>query len=77
MQKHTKNYLKHFNIGEQDIIQREVCGAMAQDIHHVTYRCHGGSDEVDNLIALCRADHDDAHDGYINKEFLYEIINQR
>ena len=74
MGKHTKNYLKHHNIGEQDFIQCNVCGSEARDIHHITFKSQGGSDEVDNLIALCREHHEDAHDNLLTKEYLYNRI---
>jgi len=61
MQKHTKNYIEHHNIGEQDIVLCEECGAVAVDIHHKIKRSQGGSDEVDNLIALCRKCHSKHH----------------
>jgi DNA mismatch repair protein MutS len=73
MKKYIKNYLKHYNIGEQDIIQCAICGAIAQDIHHIKYKSQGGSDEVDNLIALCRQHHEQAHDNILTKEYLYDI----
>ena len=43
-----------------DWIPCEVCGATAQDIHHIEARGMGGSKEADtieNLMALCRTCH--------------------
>ena len=37
----------------------EYCGKKAIDPHHIVYRSKGGSNEADNLIALCRECHDD------------------
>ena len=65
MQKHTKNYLKHHDYCKEDIILCEVCGTQAVDIHHKIHRSQGGSDEVENLVALCRKDHEAAHRGEI------------
>ncbi len=74
MKQHTKNYLRHYNIGEQDFVACRVCGLQAVDIHHITYKSQGGSDEVKNLIALCRVHHEQAHDKILSKEYLYELI---
>jgi len=71
MQKYIKNYCKYHNICEQDVILCEVCGRIAVDIHHIKYRSQGGSDDVDNLIALCRKCHDLAHAKEITEEELY------
>ena len=37
----------------------EYCGKKAIDPHHIIYRSQGGSNEEENLIALCRKCHDD------------------
>ena len=39
----------------------EVTGKMAQDVHHIVFKSQGGGDEDQNLIALCREEHDKAH----------------
>jgi 5-methylcytosine-specific restriction endonuclease McrA len=61
MKRHVKNYLKAHGYGEQDIIPCEKCGAVAVDIHHKKFKSQGGTDDVENLIALCRKCHDRAH----------------
>ena len=61
MKKHIKNYLKFHGKGEQDIILCEKCGQVAVDIHHKKYKSQGGTDDIDNLIALCRKCHSDIH----------------
>ena len=35
------------------------------EVHHIIFRCNGGSDEPENLIVLCKSCHDDVHDGTI------------
>ena len=35
------------------------------EVHHIIYRCNGGSDEADNLITLCKTCHDNIHNGLI------------
>lgn len=60
MKAHTKIYLKHFGYAETDFIPCEVCGNIAVDIHHIERRGMGGTkqkDSIENLMALCRADH--------------------
>jgi len=61
MKPHVKNYLKHYGYGEQDVILCEQCGKQAVDIHHKKLKSQQGTDEIDNLIALCRKCHDAAH----------------
>ena len=37
----------------------EHCGKKAVDAHHIIPRSAGGSNDINNLIALCRACHDE------------------
>ena len=60
MKKHTKVYLDGMGYSTTDWIPCEVCGATAQDIHHIEARGMGGSkhaDNIENLMALCRTCH--------------------
>ena len=60
MKKHTKVYLKHFDYDKSDWIGCEVCNKTAVDIHHINARGMGGSkgsDDIVNLMALCRECH--------------------
>jgi hypothetical protein len=34
-------------------------------VHHIIFKCNGGSDEPENLITLCKTCHDKLHDGEI------------
>ena len=61
MKKHVKNYMRHYGYGEQDIILCEKCGQVAVDIHHKKLKSQGGTDDMDNLIALCRRCHNIEH----------------
>lgn len=74
MQRHVKNYLAHYGYGVHDVILCQSCGAVAVDIHHIIYRSRGGSDEADNLIALCRKCHEKAHRGLLSVEALKNLI---
>jgi len=73
MKPHVKNYLKAMDLIPEDVIICEMCPCAAVDIHHIIYKSQGGSDEFENLIALCRKHHDQAHDRIIEKEELFEL----
>ena len=62
MQAHKKIYVEYFRYGEQDMIPCEVCGRMCVDVHHLVFRSHGGGNEIENLMGLCRDHHDMCHD---------------
>lgn len=82
MKIHVKIYLKYFGYGEQDVIACEMCGNIAVDIHHIYFKGMGGRKTFDykgdtydindivNLIALCRKDHDKAHKMEHSKDML-------
>jgi 5-methylcytosine-specific restriction endonuclease McrA len=81
MQKHIKNFTKHYNLLEGEIMMCQYCRSKpVTDIHHIVYRSQGGSDEVDNLIGLCRGEtgcHLKAHkqvEPYITAEDLKKAI---
>jgi hypothetical protein len=66
MQKHVKNYLQYFDIGEQDVVSCEACGKSGRidngfDIHHIHGRIGNDADEIKNIILLCRSCHERAH----------------
>lgn len=80
MKNHVKTYLKHFNYSKADFIPCEVCGSQAVDIHHIHARGMGGSkkrDGIENLMALCRADHEKFGDRSEYKEFLRIIHKEK
>lgn len=56
-----------------------LCGCKANDVHHVTFRSHGGEDSADNCVCLCRACHELAHGTNAKKirEKLQEILRER
>lgn len=67
-----------FDVG--DFIPCEECDAPAVDIHHVTPRSLGGSDEPENLIALCRTGkccHDRAAAGELSRNYLDVTVRLR
>jgi len=73
-------YKKYFNIGDQDILMCEFCKRnIAADIHHIIFRSQCGTDDLKNLIALCRECHTFAHMGYgeITRKKLLKITKNR
>jgi hypothetical protein len=82
MQKHVKNYHKAMGLDPGDWIFCEFpgCGCSSSDIHHIEPRSAFGSkmkatqDAPENLIALCRHHHAEAH-GPKSKE-LKETFKQ-
>lgn len=78
MKRHTKIYFQYFGYYESDVIFCEVCGKVANDIHHIDARGMGGNpkgdkDVIENLQALCRDCHIRYGDKKQHKEFLKEI----
>jgi 5-methylcytosine-specific restriction endonuclease McrA len=70
---YIQKYLKYHNIGEQDILMCAFGDGRALDVHHIVFRSQGGTDDIENLIALCRSCHDRAHfkkQPYLTKEEL-------
>ena len=83
MQKHIKVYLEYYWVDQNDI-RCEVCWLNAVDIHHVIPRSKfwkktkDQQDKIENLIALCRFDHERAHlqrEPYLTKLELQWIHN--
>jgi 5-methylcytosine-specific restriction endonuclease McrA len=70
MKPHTINYFKHFDLTEGDRVYCEVCGRVAVDIHHIIPKSQGGGDNVENLIALSREIHEEAHSEKVSKGML-------
>ena len=72
MQKHTRNFFKHYKLGVDDIIPCMICRGVAVDLHHILKRSSLGSDDQSNLIALCRACHETAEARGYSEEKLLE-----
>ena len=73
---YKKKYLKYFGYGDQDHVPSEYSGLPAQDIHHLTFRSQGGKDDIENLMALTREEHDRAHNDREFNDRLKEIHKQ-
>ena len=74
---YKQKYIEYFDYTPDENILCEVCGKVAVDIHHIVFRSQGGTDDIDNLIGVCRTCHDKAHNERISKEFLKEIVKKR
>jgi len=59
MQKYCKVYIEYFDITENELVC-EACGCPAVDIHHIQGRGKG-KNVINNLMALCRKHHEQAH----------------
>ncbi len=79
MQKYVKNYLDYHGLCIGDLILCEVCGKPTiipdnMEIHHIIYRSQGGSDEPENLIALCAGEDDTCHSKAHRRELTPEYL---
>jgi len=75
VQKHVKIYFDFFDFGIDDVVPDEINNTRAVDIHHI----HGrgkGKDVIENLMALNRDHHNDAHAEKLSKEVLQKIHNE-
>ena len=77
MTNHVKIYLDYYGYCQDDSVVCDWCGVrLAVDIHHIIPRSKFGKktkhlqDSIENLIALCRQCHDEAHAEKISKQEL-------
>ena len=61
MQKYKVNFMRDRDLCPGDVVLCELCGQVAVDIHHKLKKSQGGTDDADNLIALCRKCHGAEH----------------
>ena len=56
-------YMKHHDLLEDDWVacQGFRCNNTAVDIHHIQLKSQQGTDDIENLIPLCRPCHDEIH----------------
>ncbi len=86
-QKHITVYRNYFNIGDQDVPLCEVCGSHnGTEIRHIHSRRHVSfkhndktysTNDIKNLIGLCRKCHILAHSNEHSKEFLMFAHKQK
>lgn len=68
----------YVEVRERDLWRCRACGkGDLLEAHHITYRSHGGTDTLDNLITLCKQCHMDAHAGHVSKEELHELADMQ
>lgn len=46
---------------ERDRLRCRGCGKPGEEVHHIIFRSHGGKDEPNNLVTICRNCHNQAH----------------
>ena len=78
---HKDVYMKSLNICRSEVVLCEVCGRVAVDVHHILFKSQGGTNDIENLIALDRHCHDVAHGKVkgeeLTREQLFEITGKR
>jgi 5-methylcytosine-specific restriction endonuclease McrA len=60
--KPRKKPIKIHKIIRESVIDRDygtcqICGARAEQVHHILYKSYGGNDSAYNLVCLCNKDH--------------------
>jgi 5-methylcytosine-specific restriction endonuclease McrA len=73
MKPYQKTYFAYFGYDEHDRPDCEVCGKIANDLHHIKARGMGGSkhrDNIENIMALCRPCHEFYGDKKQHMDFL-------
>ena len=80
MKNYVKKYLEHFDLGPEDVHRCERCGKFRHvrslEIHHILFRSHGGTDDIDNLAAVCRECHMKIHDKGVKFKLEDSIIQR-
>lgn len=76
MQKYIKIYCDAFGYCYDEFIPSELSNEQAADVHHIIFRSQGGKDEIENLMALTRDEHDESHGGELKRDYLQEKHNQ-
>lgn len=66
---------RRIEAAERDGGRCVLCGGPAAEVHHIVYRSHGGTNDLDNLACLCLTCHRLAH-GVDAKE-IREILRRR
>lgn len=74
--KYIKTYCNYFGYVEDEFIPSELSGKPASEVHHLCFRSRLGKDNIENLMALTREEHFEAHGGRYTAEFLQEKHNQ-
>lgn len=56
-----------------------LCGAQADEVHHIIFRSRGGLSNLTNLACLCRECHNNAHGTYANeiRDYLLQKVGEK
>lgn len=83
--KHIQGYFDFFDLEPGDWVGSEISNATCQDFHHIYEKGMGGRpvfehegveydiNSVENIIALTREEHEDAHANVYTKEQLWNL----
>jgi len=77
MQKYKKIYLDGMGFDETDFIPSEISEGKSNDIHHIIGRGRGGTDRIENLMAVTRQEHIDYGDKQDYIVMLLKIHRKR
>ena len=58
---YKEKYYKELGLDKCDVLYCAVCGAVANNLHHLTYKSQKGTDKPENLLPLCYVCHDKHH----------------
>lgn len=73
---YKKLYLDFFGFKDQSDCFCEICGTIAIEVHHIEARGMGGTnaaEDINNLMAVCRA----CHVEYGDKKKYIEFLNTK
>ena len=76
MKPYVKLYLDHHSL-HGEFVPCLVCNSESSEIHHISPKGMGGKagkDVIENLIALCRRCHIEAHESKLSKAYLRSLI---
>lgn len=83
--KHIQNWMDFFDVEPGDWVGSEISDKTVNDWHHIHEKGMGGRprftyqgkeygiDDVENIIALTREEHEDAHANVYTKEQLWNL----
>lgn len=78
---YIEKYCKYFGYVYDDYIPSELSRNQSVDVHHIIFRSKGGKDNIENLMALTREEHDLSHfigkkEKWLSAEYLQEKHNK-
>jgi len=79
MKNYPRTYLNFFGLRIAEDCYCEICGARAVDIHHIFARSirKDLENSIENLMALCRAHHEEFGDKKQHREMLIEVHQKK